>query len=91
MRTIAPRPKLAARAARVLGFAFAVVLVGVGCSSSSNCPTPAPGTGDSCSGNATCAYGPVSCACNGSAWQCDLPFSPEITPGGDDDAGDGVD
>jgi hypothetical protein len=59
-----------------------------GCSSGSRCPLTAPGTGDPCSGGATCTYGPVTCSCSQQTWQCDLPFSPEVTPGqGSDDGG----
>jgi hypothetical protein len=70
---------------RALG--VALLLVATACSSStSNCPSDAPGTGEACTGNGTCVYGPLSCFCDDQAWDCDLPFTPAISEGGDDES-----
>jgi hypothetical protein len=74
----------------IRGFVLTLVaaLMAIACSSgSSTCPGAAPGNGDPCGGHATCGYGPVSCTCDGEAWQCRLPYTPAITPGANGDDG----
>jgi hypothetical protein len=64
-----------------LGFVFAVLGA---CSSASDCPTYAPGNGQACTGDGTCGYAILSCVCDHGIWQCELPFSPEVSDGDSD-------
>jgi hypothetical protein len=64
-----------------LGFVFAFLAA---CSSASDCPTYAPGSGQACTGDGTCAYGILSCVCDQEIWQCELPFSPDVSDGDSD-------
>jgi hypothetical protein len=78
---------------RAVAFWFVFAVLGACSSASSDCPTYAPGSGQACTGDGTCGYGILSCVCDQGIWQCELPFSPEVSDGdsdGQDDNDDSV-